>query len=175
MYVTTLCSQCAVVVGGACEWQEVLIKSFFTLWTFQRGCGQKCLLTTLQGCKIERYVSNPACCLWCLAEVRVSMHHFECDHAEVILRLRTRTSRKNTLCVIMFQAGTWEIRAAWRAYWWYLQTGEKNLRLQCQEITIKLTVEGSELRLNVWIHSAGPELDSGSFVIHVDSFHLTEA
>lgn len=30
-----------VLAVGACGWQEVLIKSFFTLWTFQRGCGQK--------------------------------------------------------------------------------------------------------------------------------------
>lgn len=31
----------SVLAVGACGWQEVSIKSFFTLWTFRRRCGQK--------------------------------------------------------------------------------------------------------------------------------------
>lgn len=54
-------------------WQEVLIKSFFTLRTFQReAVGRKWLLTTLQGCRLKESVHNAAVTL---LEVRVSMHH----------------------------------------------------------------------------------------------------
>lgn len=68
----------SVLAVGARGWQEVLIKLCFTLWTFERGCGQKMAANYSP----RMWDEGVYCCRSAVrVEVRVSMHHFETDRA----------------------------------------------------------------------------------------------